>query len=245
MIHPDQLVQSMAPMVTEAMRIYDTGVSLQSVLREVATAAFLVGRGATPDQAMETVMRWRMSGLAPSLIRAQRAGAETGFGLQSAPPVAVSTADATAEEAAAAAPEPEAAGQQRASQPQLIEKFMQDEANAAVFYQALADAIADPAIKDYIRHAMEDEQKHYRMLGDLYRRLTGRTYEARPEPPAFTDVAAGLKQAMDNEYEAMEEYRNEYLRATDRAARNLWFELMTDELEHATRFNYALQVLAR
>jgi rubrerythrin len=50
---------------------------------------------------------------------------------------------------------------------------------------------------------------------------------------------------MDNEYEAMEEYRNEYLRATDRATRNLWFELMTDELEHATRFNYALQVLAR
>jgi rubrerythrin len=245
MIHPDQLVQSMQPMVTEAMRVYDTGASLQSVLREVATASFLMGRGATPEQAMETVMRWRMSGLAPSLIRAQRAGTETGFGLASAPPVTVGTATADAMPEEGAAPEAESQGQQRASQPQLIEKFMQDEANAAAFYQALVDAIADPAVKDYVRHAMEDEQKHYRMLGDLYRRLTGRTYEARPEPPALTDVLAGLKQAMDNEYEAMEEYRNEYLRATDRAARNLWFELMTDELEHATRFNYALQVLTR
>lgn len=225
MASPDQLVQSLMPVVNEAMKIFDAGVSLPSVLRETATAAYLMGRGMAPGQAVETVLRWRLSGGVPALIRAQRA--ETG----------TATAQGTVQV--------EAVGRERQGLVPLVEQFMRDEASAAVFYAQLADQVQDAAVRDYIRHAMEDEQKHYRMLGDLYRQLTGRTYEARPEPPAVPDLLTGLKRAMDDEYEAMEQYRDVYLKSRDQNIRNLFFELMTDELEHATRFNYALQVLAR
>ena len=83
------------------------------------------------------------------------------------------------------------------------------------------------------------------MLQDLYRSLTGRTFEAQVQPVEFASLAEGLKRAMDDEYEAMEEYRDVYLSTGNARIRNLFFELMTDELEHATRFNYALDVVTR
>ncbi len=124
-----------------------------------------------------------------------------------------------------------------------IQHFMLDQITAATFYRQLADRAADPMVRKYIQHAMEDEEKHYRMLGALYRELTGRTYEVQPEQVTFRNLADGLRQAMDDEYKAMEEYRAVYLRVTEPRIRDLFFELMTDELEHATRFNYALQVV--
>jgi rubrerythrin len=126
-----------------------------------------------------------------------------------------------------------------------IEKSMQDQASAAAFYQELMDLAQDPMVKDYINHAREDEVKHYRLLGELHRELTGQTYEAQPQRVEYTSLTDGLKKAMNNEYEAMEFYRDIYLGSDDERVRKVFFELFTDELEHATRFNYALQVLPR
>lgn len=127
--------------------------------------------------------------------------------------------------------------------PRLIERFMQDQVTAALFYRELRDLAPEKRMKDYIGHAMADEEKHYRMLGALYKVLTGKTYEATPKQVTYADLADGLKQAMDDEYEAFEEYRDVYLNAADRSIRNLFFELMTDELEHATRFAHVFHLL--
>jgi rubrerythrin len=124
-----------------------------------------------------------------------------------------------------------------------VRKNMQDQATAAAFYTQLMARTEDPAVREHIRHARDDELKHYRMLSRLHQALSGRTFEAAPRPVAFTSITAGLKQAMDDEYEAFEEYRQIYLSQSNERIRNIFFELMTDELEHATRFNYALQVV--
>lgn len=124
-----------------------------------------------------------------------------------------------------------------------IKADMQDETTAAAFYGELLALVDDLTAASYLQHAMEDEQKHYRMLGDLYQRLTGQTYTAEPEKVEYSDLQDGLQKAMDAEYEAFEEYRRTYLAYPDEWIRQIYFELMTDELEHVTRFNYILQTL--
>lgn len=217
----------LTPLVTEATKIFDAGATMQSVMREAVLAAYLVGRGLTPTQAMETVLQWRMARVSPSLARQMRAEAPGATG-----------AVVTAETVPGGLTEKE-----RSDLVPLIQKFMQDQANATVFYGELIEQLQAEELKDYVREARDDEQKHYRMLGELYQTLTGRTYAAQPQPTAFASLTAGLKKAMDDEYAASEEYRDVYLKYNDRRVRNLFFELLTDELEHATRFNYVLQAL--
>lgn len=121
---------------------------------------------------------------------------------------------------------------------------MKDQVTAANFYRELGEMAENETVKRYIMHAREDEQEHYRLLRQLHQELTGRTFEARPAKVTYASLTDGLLKAIDDEVEAYEEYRNEYLRYTDPRIRQLFFELMTDEIEHATRFNTALYILA-
>lgn len=124
-----------------------------------------------------------------------------------------------------------------------LEAFMKDQISAVRFYGELAEAArrsgADPTVVEFIHHARRDEQKHYRLLQELYRNLTGRSYEATPSPVQFSNLAEGLQKALKDELEAAEEYRDTYLREQSQRVKDVMFELMTDELEHATRFGHA------
>lgn len=237
-LHPDQVIDILRPVATEAMRVFDAGATLPSTLTEALLTAYLIGRGMAPATAAETVTQWRLSGRVRGLVRSMRTPA-VGAGAE-APTM---PAPATSTPAAPAQFETRPATQAPGLTAQRLEKFMQDQATAAAFYGALIEQVADPALKDYIEHARDDEQKHYRMLNMLYRDLTGRSYQVQAQPVEFATPAAGLKRAMDDEYEAFEEYRAVYLGSDIRRVRDVFFELMTDELEHATRFNYVLQVL--
>jgi rubrerythrin len=229
---PEQVTQAMMPIVAEANRIFDDGATMQSVLREAVLAGFLMGRGAAPEQAMQTVLQWRMSGLVPSLVRQMRSDVPRTLPA----PAGALPAPATGGAAPLTPRDRELLGTQ-------VQKFIQDQANAAAFYRELMEQVPGQELKAYVEHALEDEQKHYQMLTQLYRELTGRTYEAQAQPTEFADLRTGLKMAMDDEYEASEEYRDVYLRYQNQQIRDLFFELMNDELEHATRFNYVLQSL--
>lgn len=138
--------------------------------------------------------------------------------------------------------EPE--GARRPELIRFIRGALQDEANAALFYTKLLDGTEDPIGKAYLRHIRDDEQKHFRMLSTLYEDLTGERYEVVPTETPFASLAEGYQKAMDDEYEAFEEYRSIYLHYDQEQIRRIFFELLTDELEHATRFNYLLQRLA-
>lgn len=140
-------------------------------------------------------------------------------------------------------PEPGATGVGREGLVQRLEAYMKDQVTAAAFYRELEEAADDARVKEYLRHAREDEQKHYRLLRRRYQALTGRPYEAAPTQVTYASLTDGLFKAIDGEIEAFEEYRDEYLRQTEQQDRQLFFELMTDEIEHATRFNTALHIL--
>ena len=224
-MHPYQVIQLTQPLVAEMQRRLQAGAPATAVLTESTLAGYLIGRGAPPQAAAQTLRQWAAEGI---LVQA---GA--------APPVPVAP---PVPAAPPPVPAPTAAPTHRELVPH-IERFMKDEASAAAFYAELMALAEDPMVKDFIDHAREDEEKHYRMLGELYRELTGRTYEVGPDKVEYAGLREGLKIALDDELEAAEEYRDVYLSTKDQRIRDLFFELMTDEMEHATRFTFSLQMV--
>lgn len=126
-----------------------------------------------------------------------------------------------------------------------IENYLQDEVTANRFYQELAAQSQNETVKRYLLEAARDEQKHFQLLSQLYQRITGRP-APRPQPQeqSFPTLRDALLKAIDNEFEAYEEYKTEYQRFADPQIRWIFFELFSDEIEHAVRFNTALHIMA-
>lgn len=252
-----ELVRWLSPIVEEGLWEYEAGATLRSLMCKAVTAAYLAGRGFSPAGALDLLLCWRASGIAPDLALQIRA--EPGAGA----PVALrhdqGVEELTGAEASArvaAAPDPDvsgSSGRARADDPLVtvqreellarIERYMKEQITAARFYRRLLELAEDERVRSQIRRAMEDEEKHYRLLGELYQTLTSRSFAAEPEPVAFASLAEGLMIAFADELEAFEEYRETYLQQVDERIRRLFFELMTDEHEHATRFAFALHLI--
>jgi rubrerythrin len=119
-----------------------------------------------------------------------------------------------------------------------LEKAIQGEAEAISFYTALLQLAPDDLAQRNIRHALDDERKHYRQLSHLYRYLTGKSSQVPiPSPPSIPCYQPGLIKAFEDELEAAELYRGMYLNALTMPIRDPLFEIMTDEMEHASRFS--------
>jgi rubrerythrin len=127
---------------------------------------------------------------------------------------------------------------------QRVERYIQDQVTAAAFYRELAGQIENEKVKSYLLEAMRDEQKHEQLLRQLYQRITGQSINAQPTRVTFASPREGLLKAIDGEIDAYEAYKTEYQRFEDREIRRLFFDLFSDEIEHATRFNTALHILA-
>ncbi len=223
-VSPEQLVQVLSPLTYAAGEALRGGAPVGSVLREFILAGFLVGAGMAPVEALELVGLWRSAGVSPGSGRG-----EAGEGREHPAPAPA-----------------------KSYEPLLrsMETAMRDELTASEYYGALRDIAEGMPLREkqavvaYIDHARADEQKHLRILTELYRALSGRVPEVKPERVEFEGLADGLRKAMEMEYEAFEEYRRLYLDYPEERFRRVFFLLLTDELEHATRFNYALQTLA-
>ena len=126
----------------------------------------------------------------------------------------------------------------------LLSEFMKDEQAAADFYQNLSEMLTNPQHREIIGKIRDDEIKHFIMLRELYIRL----YRCRPEimPVAVnvpSDAKTALKMAIEDELDAYDEYRNTYLVNSDAYARSVFFELMSDEIEHSVWDTYLLQLI--
>jgi len=224
-----QLLEALRPLAEAVGRRAQAGVPVSRLMREAALAGFLVGAGLSPSAALDVLEQGRLPG--------------TEFAPE--PPVAFANPDYIM-----SAPEPSHGPFPTDDLLRLIEANMQDEISTVAFYSTLLEALDTAAISDretvreLIRHARSDEQSHYQANRELYRALTGRTYDAAPQEKPFTDLRDGFRKAMLGEYKAFETYREIYLRCPEERIRTTYFKLLTDELEHATFFNYALQVLA-
>lgn len=121
-----------------------------------------------------------------------------------------------------------------------LEKAINDQRGAAEFYEQLLGMTDNEKYMEYIREARDDERLHFRILSDLFMRLTG----MRPrvsQPEAFTgSFAEGIQKAFDDELEAYIQYRDMILNAMIADVRDAIFVPFTDENEHAQKFNWIL-----
>lgn len=116
-----------------------------------------------------------------------------------------------------------------------LQQALQEELEAASYYQALLDLAPGPDRAD-IQHIREDEEEHARTLSRLYLDLTGRPPVTFPvETTELPSYLEGLRQAAGDQLKAVEQYRNLYLSTFNSGIRDRIFAIMVDEQEHATR----------
>jgi rubrerythrin len=126
----------------------------------------------------------------------------------------------------------------------MIKQAMQDERHDNKKYRMLMDMTDNRDIRDNFRIASEDEAKHYRMFQSIYHDLTGEEIEV-PVPkvelePRFID---NIKTSINGELGAVEMYRDIRSMLNSKRHRDMLFEIITDEQEHATRhvWSYAIE----
>ena len=119
---------------------------------------------------------------------------------------------------------------------EMLQQAISGEASAVEFYTMLLAMAPSDFARDQVAHALADEKKHLANFSAVYHRLTG--LQPRPEVsvPAFDTFLAGIEYAIIDELEAYEMYRDMLLMVSDQWIRDIMFDALTDEMEHAVRF---------
>ncbi|SCW53348.1 Rubrerythrin [Paenibacillus tianmuensis] len=126
----------------------------------------------------------------------------------------------------------------------LIKQAVQGEREDELFYDYLISVAPSQEEKNIIASIRDDERKHNKMFRTIYRDLTGQVIETPQnvsfeKPRSFID---GVKRAFFGELSAMERYRIIRAGMPNRYYRDMVFEILTDELKHADKYNYILNL---
>jgi rubrerythrin len=126
---------------------------------------------------------------------------------------------------------------------QLI-KAIEGERGAITFYEHVKTLTGDEEHLKAFGHIIHDEKKHLKNFEELYQKKFGSGMAPHPSsdvsgpgdgrPHLFTDA---LRQAINDELEAYEFYRDVYMDCTSEQVKVPFYEAMTDENEHAARLN--------
>lgn len=122
-----------------------------------------------------------------------------------------------------------------------IKKGVQGEREDELFYQYLINVAPTNEEKEIISSIRDDERMHNRAFRKLYEDFTGTQIEMDQEdnfqqPESYFE---GIKEALFGELSAVERYRNIRRGLRDEEeARDILFDIITDELKHASKYNY-------
>ncbi len=120
-------------------------------------------------------------------------------------------------------------------------KAMTGEQDAISYYQQLMSMTLDNKNREIISEIRNDEIGHFKDLMDLYHRLYSKTPELPPvKKPIIPSFEEGLQDAITDELNAYEFYRNIYLNNASPMIRSLFFKAFTDENEHASKLIFIL-----
>lgn len=127
---------------------------------------------------------------------------------------------------------------------ELIKQAVSGEREDELFYSYLIGIAPSAEDKAIIASIREDERKHNRMFRKIYKDLTGQTImadggESFEKPRSYID---GVRRALFGELAAMERYRDIRAGLPNRYYRDMVFEILTDELKHADKYNYILNL---
>ncbi|NLI14587.1 ferritin-like domain-containing protein [Pelotomaculum propionicicum] len=128
----------------------------------------------------------------------------------------------------------------------LIVQSVRGEREDELFYNFML-TIAPPDQKQIIAAIRDDEIKHNKMLREIYWEIRGQeiptTQEALFEQPR--NYCEGISRALFGELSAVERYRKILFGFSFLPYRNMITEIYTDELKHASKWNYLFALNCR
>lgn len=129
----------------------------------------------------------------------------------------------------------------------LVNQAVTGEREDELFYDYLISVAPSQEEKEIIQSIRNDERKHNRMFRKIYQDFTGHSI-VTPENVTFekpTSYIDGIRSALFGELGAVERYRDIRAGLPNRYYRDMVFEILTDELKHATKYNYILSMDVR
>lgn len=128
----------------------------------------------------------------------------------------------------------------------LLLEAMKDELHDREKYRCMMEMAKDDKVRDQIKYAYEDEGKHYEMFKEILYFLTGKAADVpTPEVTLKDKLIHNVETSIDGELEAVELYRRIKSLLQYMNLRDMLYEIITDEQEHATRFVYLYALLSR
>lgn len=124
----------------------------------------------------------------------------------------------------------------------LIEEAVQDERSDELFYDYLISVAPTQEEKSIIASIRDDERNHRKWFREIYKYYTGENIESKNgeefvKPESYI---AGVSKAVFGELGALEKYRFIREGLPSRLYRDTVFRILTDEMKHATKYNYIL-----
>lgn len=124
----------------------------------------------------------------------------------------------------------------------LIQEAVQDERADELRYDYLISVAPTQEEKDIITSIRDDERNHRKWFREIYEYYTGEEIESK-NGEAFVRPASyleGISKAVFGELGALEKYRFIREGLPSRLYRDAVFRILTDEMKHATKYNYIL-----
>lgn len=126
----------------------------------------------------------------------------------------------------------------------LISEAMKDEKHDTIKYKKMMGMANKDKVRKQIEFAYNDEMKHYKMFQNIAYLLTGQKYDI-PDPKVeeYNSLLPAVESSINGELEAVELYRKIFSMLRTIQMRDMLYEIITDEQEHATRFVYLYSML--
>lgn len=124
----------------------------------------------------------------------------------------------------------------------LIKEAVQDERSDELKYEYLISVAPTEEEINIITSIRDDERNHRKWFKDIYKYYTGKEIESKNgkefvKPASFLD---GISKAVFGELGALEKYRFIREGLPSRFYRDVVFRILTDEMKHATKYNYLI-----
>lgn len=126
----------------------------------------------------------------------------------------------------------------------LILEAMKDEKHDRIKYKRMMEMTDSDKVRKQIEFAYKDEIKHYGMFQNILYTITGKKYDVpTPKVEEYNSLLPAVESSINGELEAVELYRKILSMLPTVKLRDMLFEILTDEQEHATRFVYLYSML--
>jgi rubrerythrin len=125
----------------------------------------------------------------------------------------------------------------------LVKEAVQGEREDEITYDYLISKAPTQEERDIITSIRNDERNHRKWYKEIYKCFTGQDIESTlgeeefKKPECFID---GIRKALFGELSAMERYRIIRQGLPSRYYRDLVFQILSDEIKHAIKYNYIL-----